>query len=366
MNGNDFKEFFTQLFTALSVKDSILILLFLLISFLLGWLFRSFSARAKVRKLKRQLAEKEKTLIATEANYTALSEQFKLREDEIKKLEQELDELKVGHEALHRQKEQMGLELDKARTEINQLGAYQSELVNANLQIEQLNTTQVERQTEFDALQLALTAAQTQVSSAETGGTEKQQRIDELETQAEALRAQIAELEAAAAQAPAASDEVEELNLGALDDITEIQNNYANTVSRLAAIEQKLVALEGENAGLKEKIAGIQPLSVVKETLAEEEEEDVEEKAAKARKAINEVLGGRIKKALATDRDDLKKINGIGPFIEEKLNEIGIYTFEQITQFDDEFIEQVTAAIQFFPGRIKRDDWVGQAQKLMA
>ncbi len=47
------------------------------------------------------------------------------------------------------------------------------------------------------------------------------------------------------------------------------------------------------------------------------------------------------------------------------MNNLGIYTFEQISQFDGDLIEQVTDAIQFFPGRIERDDWVGQAKILL-
>ncbi|UGU15981.1 hypothetical protein LS482_20175 [Sinomicrobium kalidii] len=72
----------------------------------------------------------------------------------------------------------------------------------------------------------------------------------------------------------------------------------------------------------------------------------------------------RIGRADHTVRDDLKKINGIGPFIEEKLNSIGIFTFEQISNFSEEDMTQVTELIQFFPGRIKRDDWKGQAAEL--
>ncbi|RAV29097.1 hypothetical protein [Sinomicrobium soli] len=60
-------------------------------------------------------------------------------------------------------------------------------------------------------------------------------------------------------------------------------------------------------------------------------------------------------------RDNLKKINGIGPFIEEKLNAIGIFTYEQISRFNEQDIEQVTELLRFFPGRIKRDNWKGQA-----
>jgi len=68
--------------------------------------------------------------------------------------------------------------------------------------------------------------------------------------------------------------------------------------------------------------------------------------------------------ASETDKDDLKKISGVGPFIEKKLNTIGIYTFNQISKFSDEDIKNVTDLIEFFPGRILRDDWRGQASVL--
>lgn len=69
-------------------------------------------------------------------------------------------------------------------------------------------------------------------------------------------------------------------------------------------------------------------------------------------------------KADISQKDDLKLISGVGPFIEEKLNSIGIYTFDQISRFTSEDIDTVTALIQFFPGRIERDKWTKQAKKL--
>jgi len=71
-----------------------------------------------------------------------------------------------------------------------------------------------------------------------------------------------------------------------------------------------------------------------------------------------------IKSAAAHEKDDLKKISGVGPFIEEKLNKIGIYTYEQIASLTHEQADKITEAIEFFPGRIQRDDWVGQARDL--
>ncbi|MFD2562058.1 hypothetical protein [Aquimarina rubra] len=69
-------------------------------------------------------------------------------------------------------------------------------------------------------------------------------------------------------------------------------------------------------------------------------------------------------KADASQKDDLKLISGVGPFIEKKLNSIGIYTFDQISRFTKEDIDTVTDLIQFFPGRIERDNWTAQAEKL--
>ena len=66
-----------------------------------------------------------------------------------------------------------------------------------------------------------------------------------------------------------------------------------------------------------------------------------------------------------TRKDDLKMINGLGPFIEEKLNALGIYTFEQIARMTPEMEDEVNEAIEFFPGRVKRDEWVNQAKLLV-
>ena len=65
-----------------------------------------------------------------------------------------------------------------------------------------------------------------------------------------------------------------------------------------------------------------------------------------------------------SQQDDLKRIKGVGPFIEKKLNAIGIFSFDQISRFTKEDMQVVTELISFFPGRIERDDWKGQANVL--
>jgi len=68
--------------------------------------------------------------------------------------------------------------------------------------------------------------------------------------------------------------------------------------------------------------------------------------------------------SIVVAKDDLQTIKGIGPFIEEKLNALGIYMFVQIARMTPELEEEVNVAIEFFPGRVKRDEWVKQAKEL--
>ena len=64
------------------------------------------------------------------------------------------------------------------------------------------------------------------------------------------------------------------------------------------------------------------------------------------------------------NKDDLTQINGIGPYIEQRLNEIGIYNYDQISRFKEEDIRILTDLIDFFPGRIERVNWIAQAESL--
>ncbi|MGB3774234.1 MAG: hypothetical protein WA951_03165 [Leeuwenhoekiella sp.] len=61
-------------------------------------------------------------------------------------------------------------------------------------------------------------------------------------------------------------------------------------------------------------------------------------------------------------KDDLQRIAGIGPFTEEKLNNIGIYTFDQIKSLNKTDIRIITELIRFFPDRIQNDKWTEQAE----
>ncbi len=63
--------------------------------------------------------------------------------------------------------------------------------------------------------------------------------------------------------------------------------------------------------------------------------------------------------------DDLKQISGIGPGLEQKLKEHGYTSLAQLAALTEAQIEELEKTVIRFPGRIKRDNWQGQAKKLI-
>ena len=64
--------------------------------------------------------------------------------------------------------------------------------------------------------------------------------------------------------------------------------------------------------------------------------------------------------------DDLKRIKGVGPKLEELLHSMGYYHFDQIAAWSDAEIAWVDANLEGFRGRVTRDEWVPQARALAA
>ena len=66
----------------------------------------------------------------------------------------------------------------------------------------------------------------------------------------------------------------------------------------------------------------------------------------------------------APEADDLTLIDNIGPFLQTKLNEADIHSYQQIANWTEADIVTYTNLIGYIPGIIQRDDWVGQARGL--
>ncbi len=122
-----------------------------------------------------------------------------------------------------------------------------------------------------------------------------------------------------------------------------------------------------KEAGTEEAGSGAKPNGAAGKT-AEKTEDTAETKSEDTAETKSEDAPAIAYKGLDApegEADDLKKISGVGPVLEEKLNKLGIYHFRQIVALSPSEISAIDGALNF-KGRIDRDGWIDQAKKLMA
>lgn len=88
-----------------------------------------------------------------------------------------------------------------------------------------------------------------------------------------------------------------------------------------------------------------------------------EEKAVPEAVEVEEQQPETLSQAREGKADDLKKISGVGPKLENLLNELGFYHYDQIAAWTPEQVAWVDNRLKF-KGRIQRDDWISQARTL--
>lgn len=102
--------------------------------------------------------------------------------------------------------------------------------------------------------------------------------------------------------------------------------------------------------------------------LEKEREEEAQAPASAIQKNFETIEGDR-PDMLSSPRDgipdDLKEISGIGLKIEDALNDLGIYHYDQIAGWTPENIRWIDNYLNF-KGRVNRENWVGQAKILAA
>jgi NADH-quinone oxidoreductase subunit E len=62
--------------------------------------------------------------------------------------------------------------------------------------------------------------------------------------------------------------------------------------------------------------------------------------------------------------DDLRRIGGIGPRLEQALHELGVWHYDQIASWSPGEIAWMNSRLGTFRGRIERDNWISQARRL--
>ena len=132
--------------------------------------------------------------------------------------------------------------------------------------------------------------------------------------------------------------------------------------ARLAAVEARLQELEQENARLETTIGTLKSEGSTSGT--EYTGDDVDEEPELMQQEAPDILKHDRARAQQAEKDDLTLIDGLGPFLEKKLNDAGVFSYDQIADWDKADIDRITQTIRFFEGRIEKDNWVGQARRL--
>lgn len=374
-----FKSFWTDIFTAWNSEESIAILVFLSIAFLLGLIFGAWSRAGKINRLKKEKAKAEEELKSLRTQYDTLVEQFEKKEEELRDSEVKVGEMNNNITRLTNERNNYQTELRSARTQMERLQeenlAYAAKAADAELVtvgdevvvIEDVDTTTSSPNTGIGG-GLGI-ANGDEIGGGATGDGKKEHDVQH-EMYDDRLALIEEKLERLVLENANLKEEVSTLERGALavggagvlvgggiaaSGETDTGSTVTNVETGEAVLDLSEVEVEDapptyENEVLEEDYGNLSP----------------QERAERAKANINKMLGKKIPKASREDKDDLQQLEGIGPFIEMKLNDIGLYTYEQISMLDEEAISLITDAIQFFPGRIEKDNWVGQAGGMMA
>ena len=94
----------------------------------------------------------------------------------------------------------------------------------------------------------------------------------------------------------------------------------------------------------------------------------VDKRDIKSKDIEKEIEDKDIKPKLLTEardggKDNLQLIKGIGKVLEKRLNDYGIYHFDQISNWTEDEAKWMDKYMSF-PGRIARENWIGQSADL--
>ena len=372
-----------EYFDAWNTTESHYALLGLGIAYLLGIITRWLLFAGRNSRRKRELKELTSKHQGLVTEHASLTENYNLRDADIQKANLEIEELNT-----------------KIQTTATQSGEYRAEVLrlkDLNIKLQTDNETYLKKIDMLDSQLINLQTQNVQLNEEIESNGSTMENLNSLQNTYDTTVERISNLENRIGQLAISNENLKKENekyLGSIDRLGSELNiikeqgaigvntnpqgimsggDNAEYENRMANLEKRLASLAGDNASLKAelsdmRLSSLSPSSDSRIEIINLKKDKTTQSTAldalNAKVSVREKIGGSIKKVDEKDKEDLTKINGIGPFIQDKLNDLGIYSYDQICAWDKETVDQVTLAIEFFPGRIEKDDWVGQACKL--
>jgi small subunit ribosomal protein S2 len=150
------------------------------------------------------------------------------------------------------------------------------------------------------------------------------------------------------------------ISRSAIEGISQSQGGMGIDIGEAVEPIPEILPEEAEAAAAADTVAAAAEPEVAEAAAAEPE---ATEEAVTAELEVEDRYQG-LPAPINGKADDLKKISGVGPVLEKKLNELGIFHYSQIAEFSQEDVVRVDETLNF-KGRIERDDWIEQARTLI-
>ena len=332
----------------------------------------NIKVRASIETLQALVAKHEHAAARTKTDLESAAERLKALSKDLFAAKSERDDLGSQLDTAQRGLQAANTQVSELEAEFVKAGNfYKGELEKGFEKRKELQAQLEDAEAEHESLSNLLDAARSEQESVNKMLSAAQTRLDNLDVMEQkviALEAENAELRH---EASGRRQEIEALHrdVAELDEL-KIQNRELAQV--LQSMENSRKQYEIDAKRYRDKADKSSKQSETLRMKLDDVEASFAEMARQQEEALKVVKKDETRKKTNGKKeepeqeiDDLTKIVGIGKVFQETLHNLGIFSYRQIAAFGPADIARVNMQLKEFRGRMEQDDWVGQAKELL-
>ena len=148
--------------------------------------------------------------------------------------------------------------------------------------------------------------------------------------------------------------------------IGDLRRESEGRAKELAAAQKQIGALSSSHKTVQLKVDKLMARAIELAEAVDLRDKEIRDLKGQVRESAGRVKAARaeLEAELARKtRDELQEINGIGPAMERKLQELGVCTYRQIAVLDREDVDKLAEGLAISPARIRKERWVAGAAR---
>ncbi len=303
-----------------------------------------------------------------EAERTGLKSKLDERESKLGSLKGDLSKNVAALGLLQTQFDDGKGETNQLRSKVkdldSSLGGKDQELAALKQQLADLEKGSADKENEINKLR-------DQIAGLENASKGHQKEVSDLKSQLSERESKLGGLESDLAKNVTAMGLLKTQSEGGKNESEELKSQVAELKAQLAKqseasadlarLQDQLKAAQAEKEGVQSKLT--------QANLNLESEKNRQPKPAGAMSffadsgAKKDEKLGFLYSSRPSKVDDLTKISGVGPVLQPKLNDFGVYQYKQVALWSQDNIDAFSEKLDF-KGRVEREQWVNQAADL--